>query len=266
MRTVRLYRMPVETVSAVESGLAEKSLEGGTIERLRRHSEETGDMAGTLRAEHVLSRISEDELIDFRSDAVSLHVSHAYTFREQVSGIREGVRSYETVSVPFTTVIRLKLSSGLISLVDVPWPPIGHQLAELVSFLLAGETGITDRLRFDRDAFSALLYWVESSDVHEAPGTATRAIFEDFTFEGEALSEINIKAPSLSSSSLFQAAKAGSSKWRVLTFTSPLLDGLERPLTVRVSNVGGILVYTPDTSLAEIYALLDGIEVALGLP
>lgn len=94
----------------------------------------------------------------------------------------------------------------------------------------------------------------------------TRATFEGFTFEGEALSEINIKAPSISFSSLFQAAKATSAKWRVLTFTSPLLDTLERPPTVRVSDVGGILVYVPDTSLAEIYDLLDGMEVALGLP
>ncbi len=105
---------------------------------------------------------------------------------------------------------------------------------------------------------------MESADLHESPGRATRAIFEGVSRGGEYFDEMNLKSASLSSQPLFDEAVSKASKWRVLTFTSPRLEGMERTLTVRVSRDGSLLVYTREVTAEEIYSLLDGLEIALG--
>ncbi len=264
MRTVRLYRIPEPEISEVNKDGAKSDLSRIALEDLRAHYSESGQSGADLRVQNVMNRVSKDRVGSVRSDAISLYASFDYEFEEQISGITAGDRSYQTVRVPFSTQMRVKLSTGLMSFVDIPWPPLADRLADLVTFALTGNGSTAGRMEFDRASFEALLYWVESGDLHESPGRATRAIFEGVSRESEYLDELNIKAGSLSTLLLFKEAVSKASKWRVLTFTSPRLEGFERTLTVRVSSEGSLLIYTREVTAEEIYSLLDGIEIALG--
>jgi hypothetical protein len=167
-------------------------------------------------------------------------------------------RLYRRVPYTVTSPILWRPETGFCFLMDIPRRAINATTWMLSSAVL-GYPGRLSPLDIDRSTMRTLISYI-TSPKGGGPGELVRAVFRDIELNGNELDEINIRARDLDKLDLYKDAQKSANSIAAISFVTPVLDEIGRPLACRLDDSGGILIYSQRLSNEGLQAFLLWLE------
>ena len=76
------------------------------------------------------------------------------------------------------------------------------------------------------------------------PGELVRAVFRNIDFNGSSLDEVNIRARELDKLALYKDVQKNAESIHAISFITPLIDDIGRPLACRMDATGAVQIYS----------------------
>jgi len=165
------------------------------------------------------------------------------------------------VFVPVSHKMWLGRSSGLVISFDA-----GRKLSSigvtLLSFATTGTVSAISTEKLDKDAFMRVRDWA----LAKSDGHMKRVTLADVVSGRTRFKQVVLSAGQLESSELFKDMMESSTRILNMTFTTPKLSASSRSLNCRLTNWGGLTVYSQDVLDSEMAELIDTLDKELRAP
>ena len=163
-------------------------------------------------------------------------------------------RRYQTVTYPSSSVILWRPETGFCFVLDLPRRAI-KAITWMLSAAVLGYPGRLSPLEIDYKRMRQSIGYLISPP-SGGPGELMRAIFRDIEVNGAQLDEINLRAHELHKLKLYRDVQKGASHLHAISFITPIISGIGRPLVCRMDSGGSVQVYSRRLADDEIRLLL----------
>ncbi len=167
-------------------------------------------------------------------------------------------RRYRTFTYTVNSDIYLHPETGFAFLMNIP-RRIVNAVTWLLSAALLGYPGRLSTFDLDIKRMKKAITFL-TSQTRGGPGELVRVIFRDVQIDGNLFEELNLRGRDLHTLSFYKKALNGANSIRAISFVTPLIKGIGRPLSCRMDESGSVLVYSPRLSNSELRVLLDYFE------
>jgi len=167
-------------------------------------------------------------------------------------------KRYRMIPYAVTSQILWRPETGFCFIMDMPRRAI-NAAAWMLSSAVLGYPGRLSPLDIDRSKMRKIISYITSS-AGGGPGELVRAVFRDIQLDGNELDEINIRARDLDKLDLYKDAQKSANSIAAISFVTPILDEIGRPLACRMDESGGVLVYSQRFSTEGLQAFLLWLE------
>lgn len=193
------------------------------------------------------------------SEFIDLVLSYDRTIRIPEFIRRE--RRYRTFTYSVRAEILWRPETGFCFIMDVPANAIDAATWILSSAVL-GYPGRLSSYELDSSRMRKVVGVITGAS-KGGPGELVRTVFRDVELEGSRFDEINIRAQELNKLSLFGEVQKGAATIYAISFRTPLINGIGRPLSCRMDETGTVQIYSPRLSNESLRAFLLWLEGAL---
>ncbi|MFX1565550.1 MAG: hypothetical protein ACFFCH_06125 [Promethearchaeota archaeon] len=170
-------------------------------------------------------------------------------------------RRYRIIPYTVSSPILWRPETGFCFIMDIPSRAIDAATWILSSAVL-GYPGRLSTFDIDTRKMSNIIRSLTSSS-NGGPGELVRAVFRDIEINGNELDEVNIRARDLNKIGLYKDIQKTAASLHAISFITPLIDQIGRPLSCRIDQAGSILVYSQRLSNKALRALVLWFESLL---
>lgn len=194
-----------------------------------------------------------------RKDLIELVLTYEGKMRVPEFISRE--RRYRLITFTVSSDIYWRPESGFCFIMDLPRRAV-NAVTWMLSAAVLGYPGRLSSSELDsRRMQQAIRFLTKAS--RGGPGELVRAVFRDVEIDGNQLEEVNIRARELHHLPLYKDSAKGAGYFHAISFVTPLIEGIGRPLACRIDSMGSVQVYSPRLSDSELRALLNFFEEML---
>jgi hypothetical protein len=97
----------------------------------------------------------------------------------------------------------------------------------------------------------------------DGTGEIVRAVFRDIQLNGNYLDEISLRSHDLNKADLYKDIQKGAGSIYAVSFVTPVIGGIGRPLSCRIDYTGSVLVYSQRLKGNELRAFVLWLEEML---
>lgn len=170
-------------------------------------------------------------------------------------------RRYRLVSYTTSSEILWRPETGFCFVMDVPRRAI-KAVTWMLSAAVLGYPGRLSTSDIDRTRMRKVIRFITSTS-KGGPGELTRAVFRDVELNGNYFDEVNLRSRDLHNSDLYKDVQKSAGNTHAISFVTPIIDQIERPLACRMDATGAIQVYSQRLSNKPLRALLLWFEEML---
>ncbi|MFX1509031.1 MAG: hypothetical protein ACFFBR_01875 [Promethearchaeota archaeon] len=170
-------------------------------------------------------------------------------------------RRYRIVPYTVTAPILWRPETGFCFIMDIPSRAIDAATWILSSAVL-GYPGRLSTFEIDSRKMQKIIRSLTSYS-NGGPGELVRAVFRNIEINGTELDEVNLRARDLHKLSLYKDIQKNAASLHAISFISPIIDQIGRPLSCRIDQAGSVLVYSQRLSNDALRALVLWFETML---
>jgi hypothetical protein len=167
-------------------------------------------------------------------------------------------RRYRTFTYTVNSDIYWRPETGFAFLMNLPRRTV-KAVTWLLSAALLGYPGRLSSFDLDIKRMKKAIAFL-TSKTSGGPGELIRVILRDVQIDGNHFEELNLRGRDLHTMSFYKKVLSGANSIRAISFLTPLIKGIGRPLSCRMDDSGSVLVYSPRLSNSELRVLLDYFE------
>ncbi len=174
------------------------------------------------------------------SKFIELDLTYDRVIKIPELGRRE--RRYRLVSYSVTSQILWRPETGFCFIMDVPRRAVSAATWILSSAVL-GYPGRLSLFDIDNKKMRKIIRYLTGTS-NGGPGELVRAVFRDIEFNGSTLDEVNIRARDLDKLDLYKEIQRNASTIHAISFITPIIDNIGRPLACRMDATGAVQIYS----------------------
>jgi hypothetical protein len=129
----------------------------------------------------------------------------------------------------------------------------------LLSSAVLGYPGRLNSYDIGKTKMRKIIHYVTGSS-GGGPGELVRAIFRDVELNGTRFDEINLRAHELDRLDLYKEVLKNADSIRAISFVTPIIDDIGRPLACRMDESGAVQIYSQRISNEPLKAFLLWLE------
>ena len=167
-------------------------------------------------------------------------------------------RRYSTQTYTVSSGILWRPETGFCFIMDVPRSGV-KAATWLLSSAVLGYPGRLSSLDLSRTQMRKVISFVTSKQT-DGPGELIRAVFRDIQLNGSYLDEISLRSHDLNKADLYKDIQKGAGSIHAVSFVTPIISGIGRPLSCRIDASGSVLVYSQRLKSDELRAFVLWLE------
>jgi hypothetical protein len=167
-------------------------------------------------------------------------------------------RRYRTVPYSVTSQILWRPETGFCFIMDVPRRSV-DAATWLLSSAVLGYPGRLNSYDINKTKMRKIIRYVTGSS-GGGPGELVRAVFRGVELNGTSFDEINLRAHDLDRLSLYKEVQKNADSIHAISFVTPIIDDIGRPLACRMDATGAVQIYSQRLSNEPLKAFLLWVE------
>ena len=193
------------------------------------------------------------------SEFIELTLTYNRTIKIPEYTLRE--RRYRTQTYTVTSEILWRPETGFCFIMDVPRSGV-KAATWLLSSAVLGYPGRLSTLDISRTKMRKVISFITAKQA-DGPGELIRAVFRDIQLNGNYLDEISLRSHDLNKADLYKDIQKGAGSIYAVSFITPIIGGIGRPLSCRIDDTGSVLVYSQRLKSDELRAFVLWLEEML---
>jgi hypothetical protein len=167
-------------------------------------------------------------------------------------------RRYRTLTYSASADILWRPETGFCFIMDIPRRAV-KATTWILSAAVLGYPGRLSSYDVDRTQMRKVIRFLTSTS-QGGPGELVRAVFREIELNGNYYDELNIRARDLNKMDLYKEVQKGAGHIHAISFVTPIIDGVGRPLVCRMDSTGAIQIYSQRLPNDSLRALLLWLE------
>ncbi|MFX0169037.1 MAG: hypothetical protein ACFE89_06695 [Candidatus Hodarchaeota archaeon] len=193
------------------------------------------------------------------SEFIELNLTYDRTIKIPVGRPREFRYQVQTYTV--TSEILWRPETGFCFIMDLPRSAVKATTWMLSSAVL-GYPGRLSSLDIGRTQMRKVISFI-TAKTKGGPGELLRAIFRNVELDGNYLDEVSLRARDLNKADLYKDVQQNAGSIHAVSFATPIIPGIDRPLACRMDSSGSVLVYSQRLQSDALRAFLLWLEEML---
>ncbi|MFW9830566.1 MAG: hypothetical protein ACFFD8_02190 [Candidatus Thorarchaeota archaeon] len=193
------------------------------------------------------------------SKFIELNLTYEQTIKIPEFSARE--RRYRLIPYTTSSEILWRPETGFCFVMDLPRRAIAA-VTWMLSSAVLGYPGRLSPMDLDRSLMRKVIRYVTGSS-KGGPGELTRAIFRDVELDGNHFDEVNLRSRELHQSELYKDVQKGAGHIHAISFITPIIEEIGRPLACRMDSTGSVQIYSQRLPNNSLRALLIWLEEML---
>jgi hypothetical protein len=193
------------------------------------------------------------------SEFIELTLTYNRTIKIPEYSMRE--RRYRTQTYSVTSEILWRPETGFCFIMDVPRSGV-KAATWLLSSAVLGYPGRLSSLDISRTKMRKVISFITAKQT-DGTGEIVRAVFRDIQLNGNYLDEISLRSHDLNKADLYKDIQKGAGSIYAVSFVTPVIGGIGRPLSCRIDYTGSVLVYSQRLKGNELRAFVLWLEEML---
>jgi hypothetical protein len=193
------------------------------------------------------------------SEFIELTLTYNRTIKIPQFSLRE--RRYRTQTYTVSSEILWRPETGFCFIMDVPRSGV-KAATWILSSAVLGYPGRLSGLDISRTKMRKVISFITGKQKN-GPGELIRAIFRDVEINGNYFDEVSLRTHDLNKADLYKDIQKSAGSIHAVSFATPIISGIGRPLSCRIDAKGSVLVYSQRLKSDELRAFVLWLEEML---